>query len=134
MLLPRWPPVASLAGTRLSERANLISEIHPSGQRLPSRRNAQSIGLGGFDVVREKKTLLFQFAAEAITFAVDSGDDFWSIGRGFKMFANAPDGDINRPIMGFQFAAGHFFQQLGAGLDFAGVFAKVQHGAEFAAW
>lgn len=49
------------------------------------------------------------------------------------MFTNPTNGHVNGTVMRLQLATGHFLQQFGTRLNFARVFAEVQHRAEFTA-
>jgi len=55
--------------------------------------------------------LFLQVTAEAITFAVNRGDDFRRIRSRFEMLTNATDGHVNGTVVRLKLTAGHFLQQ-----------------------
>lgn len=78
-------------------------------------------------------SLILQVTTETITFAVNGGDDFGGIWRGFKMFADTTDCHVNSTVVWLEIASGHFLQQISTRLNLAGIFAEVQHGTELTA-
>ena len=75
-----------------------------------------------------KMVLFLQVATEAVPLAMDGGDNFRGVRSGFKMLTNATDGHVHGTVVRLQLTAGHFLQQFRTRLDFARIFAEVQHG------
>ncbi len=53
--------------------------------------------------------LVFQIATEAVTFTVNSCDDFWRTRHRLEVLTNTTNSYVNSTIMRFKLTACHFF-------------------------